>query len=337
METATPENLVHPPHGAANESPEVVLRRERGELRAAIASLVVGITLLGVKFTAYVLTDSTAIFSDALESIVNVVASAAALYAIWLAHRPADQKHPYGHGKVEFLSAGFEGGMMMVAALVIVMRAVEQLIRGAHINESAILWGVVLLVAAMLVNGGLGLFLVRSGRTGGSITLEADGKHLLADAVTSAAVLLAIALVKLTGWRRLDPLTAVAVAIYVGFEAFSLLRRSWAGLMDEQDTDDDRLLRQILDGHVGPAGKAPRICSYHKLRHRHTGRYHWVDFHMLVPAAWNVDRGHRAASAIEYEIETALGEGNATAHVEPCEDTQCSSCAPAVLPRTRSD
>src|SRR3954452_25078947 len=100
METATPENLVHPPHGAANESPEVVLRRERGELRAAIASLVLGITLLGVKFTAYVLSDSTAISSDGRESIVTVVASAAALYAIWLAHRPADVKHPYGHGKV---------------------------------------------------------------------------------------------------------------------------------------------------------------------------------------------------------------------------------------------
>src|SRR4029079_7826034 len=131
-------------------------------------------------------------------------------------------------------------------------------------------------------------------------------------------------LVKLTGWRRLDPLTAVAVAIYVGGQAFWLLRRSWAGLMDEQDIEDARLLRQILDSHVGSAGKEPCICSYHKLRHRHSGRYHWVDFHIMVPATWDIDRGHRVASEIEYEIENALGEGNATAHVEPCTDETCA-------------
>ena len=250
METASAtstESLVHPPHGAGHETPQAAMARERREVRAAVLSLIVGVSLLVVKFVAYLITDSAAIFSDALESIVNVVASSTALYAIWLAHRPADVKHPYGHGKVEFVSAGLEGGMMMVAAAVIVLRAVEQLIRGAHINESTIVWGLLLLIVAMLINGGLGLFLIRSGKKGGSITLEADGKHLLADAVTSAAVLVALALVKLTGFRRLDALTALAVAVYVGIEAFGLLRRSWAGLMDEQDVEDDRLLRQILE------------------------------------------------------------------------------------------
>ena len=298
--------------------------QRRRELRAAVLSLVVGAALLVVKFAAYWVTGSAAIFSDALESIVNVLGSAFALYSVALAHRPADEQHPYGHGKVEFLSAGIEGGMMLVAAVVIVARAVEQLVRGAPLER--IERGLLLLIVAMAVNGALGMYLVRAGRRGGSIALEADGRHLLSDAVTSAVVLLALVAVKFTGWARLDPLAAIGLAGYVGAHAFGLLRRSAAGLMDEQDAEDDRLLRQILDAHAAPDGAEPRICSYHKLRHRHSGRYHWVDFHLVVPASWDVDHGHRVASAIEYEIEQALGEGNATAHVEPCVSSECQRC-----------
>ena len=112
--------------------------------------------------------------------------------------------------------------------------------------------------------------------------------------------------------------------------SIGLLRRSAAGLMDQQDLADDARIRQILDSHLGAIGKDPRICSYHKLRHRHSGRYHWVDFHIMVPANQSNDEGHKIASAIEYEIENALGEGNATAHVEPCTDQSCAGCPSAV-------
>jgi cation diffusion facilitator family transporter len=306
---------------------EIELEQSRVEVRAAMASLGVGVLLLAVKFAAYLLTGSSAIFSDALESIVNVAASGMAWYSIVLAHRPADTQHPYGHGKVEFMSAAIEGGMMFVAALVILLRAVEQLWRGASIDTASILWGLVLIVAAMLINGALGLHLIRAGKRGGSITLEADGKHLLADAVTSAGVLVALLLVKLTGIRRLDPLAAIAIAAYVAYEGVHLIRRSTAGLMDEQDLEDDRLLRSILDSHVGDAGHEPQICSYHKLRHRHSGRYHWVDFHLVVPGTWDIDHGHHVATAIEKEIETALKQGDATAHVEPCVQGTCPRCS----------
>jgi cation diffusion facilitator family transporter len=298
--------------------------RRAHELRAAITSLIVGGALLAVKFTAYWLTGSAAIFSDALESIVNVLASALALYSVVLAHRPADPEHPYGHGKVEFMSAGFEGGMMLLAAIVIVFRAVEQLVRGASVQR--IDSGLVLIVLAMGINGTMGWYLVSTGKRSGSIVLEADGSHLLTDALTSAGVLGALVVVKVTGWARADPIAALGVAAYVAFSAMRLLRRSAAGLMDEQDREDDRLLRQILDSHLGPAGREPRICSYHKLRHRHSGRFHWVDFHVMVPASWNVDQGHRVASSIEYEIEVALVEANATAHVEPCVAATCRNC-----------
>src|SRR4051812_34402563 len=296
-------------------------RVPKSEAVAASLSLVVGIALLTIKFIAYFLTGSAAIFSDALESIVNVAASAVAMYALAVAHSPADDEHPYGHGKIEFLSAHFEGGMILLAAIAIAIKAVEALFAPARVQQLGL--GIVLIAAAMIINGGVGLYLIRTGKRQGSLTLEADGHHLLSDAVTSATALAALAIVKLLKWPLADPIAALLIAGYIGWMGISLLRRSSAGLMDRQDADDERLLRGILDAHIGPGGKEPRICSYHKLRHRHSGRYHWVDFHIMVPGNLDIDRGHAIASAIEYEIEKALGEGNATAHIEPCEERPC--------------
>ena len=296
------------------------------EARAAGLSLGVGLALMGVKFFAYFVTGSAAVFSDALESIVNVAAAAMAAYALAYAHRPADASHPYGHGKVEFLSAGIEGGMMGVAALVAAVQAVDALIHPPVLQNHKLEQGLLLLGGALLVNGMMGLHLVRTGRRHKSITLEADGKHLLSDAVTSIATIAGVALVRVSGWRWADPAAALLVAAYIAVVAVGLLRRAEAGLMDRQDMEDDQLLRNLLDSHLGPTGAEPRVCSYHKLRHRHQGRYHWVDFHLVVPASWDVARGHGVASTIEREIEQALGEGDATAHVEPCRGDGCGMC-----------
>jgi cation diffusion facilitator family transporter len=296
------------------------------ESRAAIISLVVAVVLLLTKFLAYHITGSAAVFSDAIESIVNVLAGAFALYAVVLAHRPADESHPYGHGKVEFLSAGFEGGMILLAAVFIAWRAVEAVVHGPTVER--IDSGLLLIIAAMLVNGATGIFLIRSGKKHGSITLEADGKHLLSDAITSVAVLIALLIVKVTGNVWADPMCALLVAAYLVWVAIDLLKRSAAGLMDEQDSKDAELLANILNSHLVPAGRAPLICSYHKLRHRHTGRYHWIDFHLVVPANLDVADGHQIASEIEGEIERALGIGDATAHVEPCVNPGCARCRP---------
>jgi len=193
-------------------------------------------------------------------------------------------------------------------------------------------WGVILMTIAMVVNGGLGLYLIRSGRKHNSLTLVADGKHLLTDAVTSAAAVVALFLVRLTHLPIIDPIVALLMAVYLSFTAFHLMRSGAAGLLDEQDAQDEKLLREILDGHQGPTGKPPRICSYHKLRHRHSGRYHWVDFHVVLPATMNIKEAHALASSIEYEIEQALGEGNATAHIEPCEGQACTTGCPGQPP-----
>src|SRR4051812_48851870 len=255
-----------------SEAPTLVFQSER---RAAVISLTTGVVLLIIKFAAYFLTGSAAIFSDALESIVNVLASGFALYSIILAHAPADESHPYGHGKIEFLAAGFEGGMIILAAVVIAAQAIFDLYHGAKPQQ--VNFGLVLIVIAMIVNGLAGFYLIASGKRHGSFTLEADGKHLLADAITSAAVLVALVMVKLLHFHLADPIAALCIAVYITIMSFGLLRRSAAGLMDQQDANDDATIRGILDSHVGAAGKDPRICSYHKLRHRHSGRYHWVD------------------------------------------------------------
>jgi cation diffusion facilitator family transporter len=303
------------------------------EARAILISVVVGIVMLAVKVLAYVRTGSAAILSDALEQVVNIIAALFAAYSLSTAHRPADKEHPYGHGKIEFLSAGFEGGMIVLAALVMFAEGAKRIweTRMGMAGIQLVAYGIVLIAVAMGVHGLLGLYLVRLGRRTQSITLEADGWHLLTDAGTSAVALASLLIVHFTGWTYADPLGAIAIALYISTTGWKLLRRSAAGLMDEQDAKDTKLLRGILDAHA-QGGREPRICSYHKLRHRHSGRYHWVDFHIMIPAWWDVRRGHEIASSIEYEIEQALKTGNATAHVEPCPDPRCGHCESAERP-----
>ena len=297
------------------------------ERRAAILALVVSIVLVVAKFVAYFLTDSAAIFADAVESIVNVAAAGFAIYSLYLAHLPADTEHPYGHGKIEFFAAGFEGGMIVLAAAAATVNAIETYLH-AHPASTRLGIGFALMASTLAVNGAVGWLLIRIGRQTRSITLVADGRHLLSDAVSTVFALAALLLLHLTGKAWIDPLIAVVVAAYIAWIGIKLVRHAAAGLMDQQDRDDQALLEKILDSHLGPSGADPQICSYHKLRHRHSGRYHWVDFHMVVPAHWDVRHGHEVASRIEYEIEQALLEGNATAHVEPCKDEACPTCAP---------
>jgi cation diffusion facilitator family transporter len=309
----------------------------RIEAQAAVLSLGTGAVLLFVKFTAYFLTGSTAIFADALEGVVNVTASGFAMYALVLAHRPADPEHPYGHGKIEFFSAGLEGGMILLAAVLAIAKAIETLVRRQHLRISELGTGLLLITVALLANAMVGGYLVRTGKKQSSLTLEADGWHLLGDAVTSTAAVFALLLVRLCGWAPADPLIAIAVSLYIALTGIRLMRQSAAGLMDEQDASDNAAIRSVLDAHVGPTGKSPQICSYHKLRHRHSGRYHWVDFHMVLPGGLDIETGHHTASVLEGEIERALGEGDATAHVEPCKRPDCRNCGTLAGDRSPSE
>jgi cation diffusion facilitator family transporter len=296
----------------------------------AVTSLLVGSILLGMKLCAYWKTGSAAIYSDAVENVVNVFSAIFAIYAVQLASRPADEDHPYGHGKVEFLSAGFEGGMILLAAMLIVTRAFRSLASGQSPTNLPL--GIAVTAISAIACAATGWALCRRAAANESIALAADGVHLLSDAVTGGAVLVALLLMRWTHWTWLDPVTALIVGVWITWQAIRILRRSMAGLMDEQDMSDTHLLRGLLDAHTGEQAAQPRICSYHQLRHRHSGRFHWVDFHIQVPAGWAVEQGHRVATSIEMEIEKSLGQSRATAHVEPCTDANCRWCQPTELP-----
>jgi cation diffusion facilitator family transporter len=188
-----------------------------------------------VKFVAYFLTDSTAILSDALESIINVVASGFALYSIYLSNQPPDTSHPYGHGKIEYFSVGFEGALIILAAVAILYKAIPAFFYPRMLAQLGL--GIFLLLGTSAVNLVLGLFLIRTGRQTRSMPLEADGKHLLTDVYTSVGVVGGLVLVKLTGWQGWDPLAACAVAINIIFTGWRLVKESFGRLMDEADPD----------------------------------------------------------------------------------------------------
>jgi len=303
---------MHPESPAAEESGVRV--------RAGVLSLVVSVVLLGAKYEAYLLTGSTAILSDALESIVNVVAAVFALGGLIFAGRPADRNHPYGHGKIEFFSAAFEGGLIAFAAVVIFYEVVQSLIRGGEVRRLE--WGLMIVLGAGLVNLVLGLFLVRTGRKHASLTLVADGQHVLSDFYTSAGIVVGLLLVQVTGVSWLDPLVAAVVALNLMWTGARLVRHAAGGLLDEEDTGLlDRLL-DVLRGHVGQG-----VIRVHHLRAIRAGRFHHVDAHLVVPEFWSVDRAHELAEDLALQVIKELGvDGELSFHTDPCHHAYCAMC-----------
>jgi len=247
----------------------------RIRLRAGLISLVVSALLLGAKYEAYRLTGSTAILSDALESIVNVVAAVFALGGLVFAGRPADRNHPYGHGKIEFFSAAFEGGLIAFAAVLIIYEVAQSLIRGVEVRQLEAGLGIVL--AAGVVNLLLGKFLVRTGRRHSSLTLVADGQHVLSDFWTSIGIVAGLILVRVTGLAWLDPVVAALVALNLMWTGVRLVRHAAGGLLDEEDTALLGRLLEVLQQHVGQG-----VIRVHHLRAIRAGRFHHVDAHLVM-------------------------------------------------------
>jgi cation diffusion facilitator family transporter len=289
--------------------------------RWAIAlSLLISLALLAVKFQAYRLTGSTAILSDALESIVNVVAAIFALGALVFAGRPADRNHPYGHGKMEFLSAAFEGGLIAFAAVLIVYEVVQALLYGVSLR--ALDTGVAVVLGAGLVNLALGVYLVRTGRRYDSITLVADGRHVMADFYTSAGIVVGLLLVRVTGFGWLDPLVAAVVALNLLWTGLRLVRQAAAGLLDEEDPALLGRLVDALQPHLGEG-----VIRVHHLRAIRAGRVHHVDAHLVVPEFWSVERSHELAEQLGERVMKDLGvEGEMTLHTDPCHRIYCRMC-----------
>ena len=288
--------------------------------KAILASIIVGVVLLAVKFAAALLTGSTAILSDALESIINVVASVFALYSIILSAQPPDRSHPYGHGKIEPFSAGFEGALIILAALAILWRAGEGFFFPRPLTELDL--GLLLVIAAAGVNAGLGYYLVRVGHRTHSLTLIADGRHILTDVYTSIGVVVGLGLVWLTGWVFLDHLTACAVAVNILFSGAGLVRQSVSHLMDEAD---ERVLRDIVKALQN--ARRPEWIDLHHLRSWRSGNRHHIDFHLTLPRYWDLEQCHDAETDVEsWLVERLGGQGEVLLHLDPCTPHHCPLC-----------
>lgn len=288
--------------------------------RAAILSVVVSIVLLSMKLAAYALTGSAAILSDALESIINVVASGFALFSIYVSSLPADEDHPYGHGKIEYFSAGFEGAMISLAGLLIVGTSIPKIIYPQRIENLGL--GLILVVVASAVNLALGLYLLKRGRATGSLALEADGHHLLTDVWTSAGVILGLILVRLTGWVRLDPIAAAVIGVNILFTGWKLVRQSAGRLMGEAD---DKLLEEIVAEMKRL--RRPGLIRPHQLRAQSYGSRTAIDFHIYMPRFWDLSHVHDVCDEIEHALQQRFGaDAEAIVHVDPCRPDHCSHC-----------
>jgi cation diffusion facilitator family transporter len=294
--------------------------QQRLRLRAILISLVVGTALLGVKYFAYWLTGSNAILSDAMESIVNVVAAAFALGGITFAGRPADRNHPYGHGKIEFFTAAFEGGLIAFAAVMIIYKAAESLWFGVQIGQLDL--GLALTAGAGVVNLALGLYLIGVGQRHRSLALVADGRHVVSDFWTSVGVVVGLFVVKLTGLLWLDPVIAMIVGANLAWTGCRLVRHAGGGLLDEEDRD---LLKELLKAMN--AAVVPGIIRVHGLRAQRFGASTHVDAHLVVPEFWSVQRAHDTADAFERKvIATGDVEGEIAFHLDPCRRAYCRQC-----------
>ena len=284
--------------------------------RAMRLSVVMGLVMLMIKFTAYAWTNSAAILSDAAESVVHIIAVLFAAYSLWLSLKPADAQHPYGHAKITFFSAGVEGALILFAALFIIYAAVSDWITGLSIHNLDV--GVGLTAMAAVLNAGLGMYLVKMGRRKKSLILEANGLHVLTDCWTSAGVVIGLLLAMTTGWLFLDPLCAIAVAINIIFSGTRLVKRSIGGLMDEADPAVQKKVIGILDREC-----RARAISHHHMRQRFNGYSYDVDVHLVFPDAMTIKEAHRIATAIEEAIEAEIQPAaHVSTHLEPHEDHQ---------------
>lgn len=284
---------------------------------AAIASIFVAAFVMALKYAAYWWTGSVALYSDALESIVNLVTALAALYAIHVSSLPADRQHQFGHHKAEYFSAVLEGVLIVVAALMILREAYLAVLTPRTL--SALVEGLGLNSIATAINWAWAAFLVRWGRKQKSPALVADGRHLFTDVVTSIGVLFGLALASATGWQILDPLLAALVALNILWAGWRLVMESMSGLMDEAVTAEvSRLIRSLISANASGAIEA------HDVKTRQAGRVTFIEFHLVVPGDMTVAQSHEICDRIEGALEAALPGAQVLIHVEPEEEAKAT-------------
>jgi cation diffusion facilitator family transporter len=282
---------------------------------AMLVSLAAAVVMLVGKLTAYFVTHSTAIFSDAAESVVHGVATALAAFSLWYASQPPDAAHPYGHGRIVYFSAGFEGALIAATAIVVVWSGAQSLIAGPEVSH--LTFGLTVSAVLAAINLVLGFVLIRVGRKHNALVLVANGKHVLSDMLTTLAAIAGIGLVMLTGIELFDPLAALIIGVFILISGLHLLREAYAGLMDEVAPEILEQLSNELQRHQD----AGHIAGFHQLRCRHMNDQLWVDLHVLIPGDVSTREAHRRVTRLE-EALYALpleDELHVTSHIEPAD------------------
>ena len=281
--------------------------------RLAWLAIAAALATIALKTAAWLLTDSVGFLSDAAESLVNLAAAVMALLILRYVARPPDPEHMYGHEKAEYFSAGVEGTLIILAAAGIVWAAIGRLVDPVPVENVEV--GIAVSIAASASNLAGARPLIRAGREARSLTLEADGRHLLTDVWTSVGVVVGVGAAGLTGWDALDPLVALAVGANIVITGAALMRRSAGGLMDRAlDPEDLAAVRTVLERHSSPE------IHFHALRTRQAGRRAFVTFHVLTPGTWTVQQGHDLSERVEADLRDVLENATVTTHLEPAED-----------------
>jgi cation diffusion facilitator family transporter len=281
----------------------------------ALLSIATAVATIALKLLAWWLTGSVGLLSDALEGGINLVAATLAFAMLGVAARPPDEQHAFGYSKAEYFASGVEGMLIVLAAVGIAIVAIDRLLAPRPLEQLGL--GIAVSAGASLINFAVAQRLFAAGRQYRSIALDADARHLMTDVWTSAGVVLGVAAVWLTGWQRLDPLIALAVAAHIVWTGYQLMQRSAKGLLDQALPPEElQALDRVLDRY-----RAQGI-DFHALRTRQAGVRSFVSVHVLVPAEWSVAQGHNLAHRVEHEIREALPDATVLTHVEPLGDPE---------------
>lgn len=292
--------------------------------KAALISLIIGFLMFFGKLGAYFITGSAAVLSDALESIVHIIATSIAFYSLMLSTKPPDKEHPYGHGKIEFFSAGFEGALIMVAAFSIIVYAVRDIITGREI--SSLDTGAIIIAGASVINLVLGLYLIKTGKKTNSLVLVADGKHVLTDSITSFGAFAALILVLITDIKLFDPVIAIILALNILWTGKHLVRESIGGLMNETDKN---IIENIGANLETERVNHPNWIDIHKMRYWKSGDKFMIDFHLIVPYYQTVKESHETVHDVEETLTKVMGTHpvESLIHLDPCNPKCCHICS----------
>jgi cation diffusion facilitator family transporter len=306
--------LLHLGHDHGPAAPDTLsAEAARARKRAMGASLAVAVLMLAGKLGAFALTGSTAILSDALESVIHLAATGIAAVSLWYAAKPADEQHPYGHGKIAYFSSGFEGALILLAGAGIVAAGVEALLTGPELEQLGL--GLLITAALGLVNLALGLYLIRTGRRTNAVVLVANGQHVLTDMWTSLGVVVGVGLVWATGAEWIDPAVAILLGLNITWTAFGLMRTAYGGLMERAAPEETARVLAVLD----QARHGGRIEGFHHVRHRRVNDQVWIETHLLFPDALPLEEAHRRATAVEGALHALFPRDavQVTTHLEP--------------------